>query len=456
MPHAQRGGKPARHGVPPERQDSHAVSRPVPSRRTTIVARIAAALLVALIAYLTLTPQPIGPNPGFGHWCVVCGAGGTADTIANVLMFMPLGAALVFGGVGASRATAACALYSLLIEITQAGAIPGRFATLGDVVANTIGGAIGVLLAVKWAAFAFPRPVVARRLAAATGLLWTAMLALGAWGASLDPARALPAPPARASGRTSAPGYGWFAGTPSSATIDGEPIVHRGTGPIVVQGPVTDTTRATVSASGRDLRSELVPILYVHPPGDSTSSLILAEEGFDAVGALRMNASRARLHALRVTLPGAFTSADASPYALGATLARDSVVLTKRDANGEHRAVLLLAPSRAWTLITPLPRADGSLAPLVTLLWVAALAFPLGYWSGRSGDSRAGSLTAAGVALATLAITLAAIPAIGGYRPERPATWLASVAGLLAGFVASTALGRSQGATIFTRPSASS
>lgn len=67
---------------------------------------------------------------------------------ANVVMFVPLGlfAAVACGPGRWWIALIACPALSIIIESIQAAALPGRFATVGDVVANSAGGAAGALI----------------------------------------------------------------------------------------------------------------------------------------------------------------------------------------------------------------------------------------------------------------------------------------------------------------------
>jgi len=69
---------------------------------------------------------------------------------ANIAMFVPLGllVALLLGPRWWWAAFFACAALSVSIEIYQYLALPDRYATVRDVVANSTGGAIGTLLAV--------------------------------------------------------------------------------------------------------------------------------------------------------------------------------------------------------------------------------------------------------------------------------------------------------------------
>src|SRR3954463_8783585 len=103
---------------------------------------IIAASLVA-IALLTLTPAPLATRTP--HFCLICGSFGTVDAALNIALFVPLGVGLALIRSPAKWSLLGVCILSIAIELTQL-AIPGRDSTIGDVVFNTLGGALGYLL----------------------------------------------------------------------------------------------------------------------------------------------------------------------------------------------------------------------------------------------------------------------------------------------------------------------
>lgn len=102
-----------------------------------------------LIVVLTLRPDPgaieaVGRTP---WWCLSCGEAGTADLLLNLVLFAPLGWGLARCGLRRGSAILAALGTTILIEVAQGLALPGRDAALGDVVANTLGAAAGFLAA---------------------------------------------------------------------------------------------------------------------------------------------------------------------------------------------------------------------------------------------------------------------------------------------------------------------
>ncbi|WP_395243845.1 VanZ family protein [Agromyces sp. MMS24-K17] len=80
------------------------------------------------------------------------------EFVANIALFVPFGmlAALAWPGVSAWVPIVAGAAVSTTIELVQLG-IPSRVSTVSDVVANTAGTALGVMLVAWWALRRPPR-----------------------------------------------------------------------------------------------------------------------------------------------------------------------------------------------------------------------------------------------------------------------------------------------------------
>ncbi len=143
-----------------------------------------------VIAALTLRSAPnaaelVALTP---WWCVACGEAGAADLFQNVLLFLPLG--LAWRGWGWRLGTTAgiALLATVAIEATQALALSGRDAALGDVMANTAGAVVGWWVAPLLLRLRHGDPTVARRAAAAALGVFALQLLAAAW--LLDPASA--------------------------------------------------------------------------------------------------------------------------------------------------------------------------------------------------------------------------------------------------------------------------
>jgi len=113
--------------------------------------RLHAALAVAMLALIllaTLLPSS-DSDSGLFQSCILCGEFGLADAVANVLLFLPLAIGVYGAGASAGRTVVLGFLLSASLEFVQLRLIPGRDSTLGDVVWNTVGMALGVATA-RW------------------------------------------------------------------------------------------------------------------------------------------------------------------------------------------------------------------------------------------------------------------------------------------------------------------
>jgi hypothetical protein len=202
---------------------------PPRARRPAARVRRAAGLLittlsVVVIATLTLMPQGAA-RAGVGHWCVVCGTASAADVFANVLLFGPLGVGLGLLGVPWWRATLLSAAFSFAIETTQFLAVPGRYASLSDLVTNTLGGSLAAFVTLRRGFWFRPRPAVARGFALLSALTFVGALWVGAFLLYRpdDPLPWSPThsrfPPLMPYGASSF--GGWFAGRVQRATVGG-------------------------------------------------------------------------------------------------------------------------------------------------------------------------------------------------------------------------------------------
>ncbi len=103
------------------------------------------AIVLAAILALTLLPSGGGwPSPCSGVWSAA--SEGWRTSILNVVLFLPLGVVLALSDRRLERACLVGALLSAGIEFAQLF-IPGRDSSIGDVLTNTTGSALGYMLA---------------------------------------------------------------------------------------------------------------------------------------------------------------------------------------------------------------------------------------------------------------------------------------------------------------------
>jgi len=128
------------------------------------VGKVGLGLTLAAVLLIVLNPTTVDAGHedaiahllGFLHRHGVPGQFGYSqlEFSANIVMFLPLGffAGLAVGAGSGVRAgwwmvLVSLPAFSVLIELTQHFFLPGRFATVSDVVANSIGGIVGVIVA---------------------------------------------------------------------------------------------------------------------------------------------------------------------------------------------------------------------------------------------------------------------------------------------------------------------
>ena len=142
------------------------------------VRRWAPVAAAALIGVATLRPG--GGGMDWTGFCLVCGARGLADVIANVILFIPLGAAAGYGGWSLVRTVLVGAAFSGCIEMAQIELVTGRDANVGDLLANTAGSLAGWALfrVAPWRWAGSVGRLITVSVAAATAVVLTGVLFL--------------------------------------------------------------------------------------------------------------------------------------------------------------------------------------------------------------------------------------------------------------------------------------
>lgn len=365
-------------------------------RRGAWVAVAAWALLT-----LALTLRPVtGAAPG-AHWIIVGPETYTADAIANIGFFMPLGALLVLSGRRPRDAALTALLLSLGIEVAQGLGIPGRFAALSDLVCNGVGGWIGAVVAAQRQHLLRPRRAAARALLAGWALGAALLLAVTTW---------LQAPGAPSAAYQGQHARDWNVEHDSAhavrlARLDGRPFSWG-------MLPTVNAANAALAAAGLRLDVMVDPgattpgvrriaaIIDVDP---SRATLVrLESDGRDLRFIVRMRGAAYGLHAPFVRVKDAFPApaALARPLLeLGGARAGSTLAVWVHDGERTESAVQLLTPLDGWQFVVP-PVVTARLGPGVLRTGEAMLLFlPLTWWfacfvratpPGRHADSMAG------------------------------------------------------------------
>jgi hypothetical protein len=386
------------------------------------------------IAALTLRPDPravlLAAQTPFT--CLLCGSLGLTDVLLNILLFVPYGLGLRLSGLSRLRTMLIVAATTGAVELTQYLFLPGRDASLSDLLTNTTGGALGLLLAERWRLVLTPAPPMARRLAAVAGIAWLLVQAFTAWALA-------PSLPATTWWGQHTPELGQFdrfTGRLLTAQVAGERLPstrYHNSAAIrraLLEGPAS--VEATVEA-GRPT-DRLAPIASIFDE-DQHEVLILGQRGRDLVFRLRLRASDLRLRSPAAHLPDALPVAPGDTVTLRAQWGAQRMLL-ERVHGGTHQSFgLTLSPSLGWSLLMPWEHYGwGPEAALLTALWLAGLLLPFGYWL-RLGWGRAdqGWWLTALCASAVVAVGLGVVARLSGMVVPPPSEWAAAALGIMAG-----------------------
>ena len=305
---------------------------------------------------------------------MLCGTRGLADVLGNVMLFAPLGAALAWTGRRVWRATLIGAVLSITIETAQL-VVPGRYATLSDVLTNTAGAALGAALLLGLEYLRRTRPTTVAPLAIAGGAF--AALVFTVTDALVKP----DFPPGTWFGQwqTHFEDMGQYRGRVSRVALEDLPLLD---GPIAASARARELLRGggRVRVAGRfgiTTGGEAPIFSIADAPGRAI--LMLDTRGNDLVVRYYSRGESYELTPLRLRYPGL----------LAGLLVGDSLVIQAWrdgprwcvDRNGTV-ACRGFDAGALWRQLAP----DWAPAPiLLELLWVAALCLPIGYWGRGAG-----------------------------------------------------------------------
>jgi hypothetical protein len=363
---------------------------------------VVAGLLAILVA--TLSPGGDGAIDSFSA-CIFCGDRALADVLINIVLYVPFGLGAALLGAQRRKAILAGALLSATIELVQIW-LPGRDASVGDVLANTLGTAIGTY--VFDAAPIWLNP--ASRLASRLAVGWSLGSAALWWstGALLSPS--LP--------HTSY--YGQW--TPNLAQLEryrGKVLSAEVGGLQVPPWEVED------SEALRQRLLEEKPITVRFVAGPSTSNLssifsvydefqreviLFGPDGGDLVFRYRTRAADMLLDQTDIRLVGA-----ARELIQGDTIS----VIVKRlgrgweiDTGRNPVHPLGLTVGRGWALLLYAETLPAWARQALDLLWLAGLLFPIGLWMrpGVAGALALGACVTAGLLVPAVSVLIATPP----------------------------------------------
>lgn len=377
----------------------------------------AALLILALGAILRLTLKPLPAQAEAAQltpWtCVFCGTQGTADVLLNIALFVPLGAALAWLGIGRVGVLLTGFALSLAIELSQATLVAGRDPALGDLLANSVGALVGASLALQAPRLWRPSVSLARRLAFGAGLAWLALNLATAW-------LVLPTAPPEHPLMLVAPERPLveaFAGRVLRVTVDSQPL------------------RLTANVVTGALTERVAPLVELTWP-DSTVWARLAQLGQKGTFSVRLNSTRLRLMTPEVRVHRAIPLTGSIAAEFRGMLDDATLTAEVSVADSTHRYQRALTPGLGWALLLPFNYPLDHMGPWPSALWLALTLLPFALWLGRS-RVRTGAAIIIAILLLTLGINGTA--AHFHLRNDGLAAWLCCTFALLLGWVLGTA-----------------
>jgi VanZ like protein len=381
---------------------------------------------IAVILVVTLWPERPAVAPAF-NWCIGCGELGALDVLNNIALFVPLGVVLRLRGSSLARALIVSAALSTAIEILQLVIVPGRDPSLSDIVANSLGGALGRSVARVPALIREGSRAAWRAVAWSWVALTLGVLAFGTWAV----AAGVP--------------WGdyivqWQPVRSSYSTFAGELLAFAANG---VDLPAAARIRAAqlpaFSKGDFDVTARLTP--GPRRDGISLISRVVLEYGeFLMLGRQQdalvvrylANATSVGSRSPIYALPSAFRGDQHDTIEVRAIKHGDSLELraTRRGSPPVRAARhIRITTARMWATLLPFNRGFGDLGVLGDVLWLALLVAPAAYAATRAyvGAWRFVPLAAQG---AGLILTGSLLQASLWWWP----TWVAVVIGALVGY----------------------
>lgn len=374
------------------------------------------AVVAAAIALVTLWPLEGARQPL--TWCLICGPLGAVDFFANILLFVPFGAAIVGLRMRVPWAVGAGVIFSGIIEALQWQLIAGRDASLGDLLANTMGSAAGAWLVMVSGTLLRPR----RSTAAFLWTVWATSTVLVCVSAAWMLAPSRPVFIYWSQWTPSRTGYTPFTGGLESLRLFGQEIPN---------GTAIDPTTMPRAYAHGDL---IIRARVISGPADSRRALIaragnplgehfqLAQQAQSLVFRPRVNAARLGLRSPSLDL-GRVMTPGVQELDLSFSNRR-----ARLRVNGNEGGVVReqgLTVGFIWQVVSPLEVWSGVQHRVMAGLLFALLFAPLGYWEVLAYRSSRPIRS-----LATAAAALVVIPALFGMPIDGWAELFGSVLGI--------------------------
>jgi hypothetical protein len=353
--------------------------------------------------------------------------GGT-DVAVNLLLLAPFATGLALMGVRTGQILIIAGLTTLAIETAQIAWIPGRDASLSDLLTNTTGATVTAFVVWRRHRLWSPANTEARRLTIAGLVTWIGLELLGGWASHPS----LPATRYWAQWAATLPHLDRFTGRVLGAEIDGSflPPGSLRSAAEIRQHLMKGEARLTVSAVTGRVPVEMAPIVSVHDERRK-EIILLAQRGDQVLFRVRTRVNDLRLRPTAIGIAGAIPRTPGETLHVTASYARGRYSL-RVDAQGTTMLRTLSAsPNWMWSYFVPIEQYGiGREVYALTALWLGGLLTPIGYWT-RKTEHR----MAAPVVGAAIATTLVLVPWLFDLPALHPTEWVAAYAGAGIGFL---------------------
>jgi hypothetical protein len=408
------------------KNDLSSLMRMIFRQRRGALALTAGALV--FVAAETLVPDPenaqlVARTP---IWCLVCGDLGLLDVLLNILLFIPLGAGLRLLGRSWRQVTLLGAALSFAIETAQYFAISGRDASLGDLLTNTAGAALGAMLAASWRVWLVPTPRSARLLSLAAALIWLSQVAVT--GAAVRPAL----PPTVYWGQRAADlaQFDTFPGRLLDARVGAHSLPsHQLPNSAEIRQQLVAGEPLTAVAEPAGPTDGIAPLASIFD-GDQHEIAVLGQWNQDLVFRLRARAVDWRLRPPAIRLRSVFPSGGGETLTVAGAIRAERFVVEAAGRSGRVSRVLPLSAQWGWSLLLPFEYAFGPEVEWLSALWVGCWLLPVGFWLRAAG---LGTGPAVILTILLLLLGLTGLPALF-HEPGTPLQWAAGLAGALSGW----------------------
>jgi hypothetical protein len=359
-------------------------------------------LSVAGICFFTLGEGGTEMTRGWSY-ALTSGDAALAELLANIILFIPFGAA--FTAAFPRRPYAAVvigAALSFAVEFAQQS-IPGRDPSVGDIVCNTVGTALGVLLVVAAPIWLWAPP---RRSVWQARL--TALIAVLVWyGTGVMLRQDFPPGPYRIVQNPSLPRFGYWEAQILKVTTGVRSLEVVATTPSYLPGRTT-------------------PLIAVLTPADE-HVLLLSVDGPDLTLRYDMPALRWLLQQPDLRLRGAMRPLAPHDTFTAATSHDLTNICLRVDTT--TRCNLGYTIGDGWKLIYyPEGRPLWQLE-LINTLWMVGCVIGIGFWAARGTGGKGGWL-ALGFVIAGLLV----VPLLTGLKPTPIYEWIGAIGGMALGY----------------------